>query len=98
MTQTSTIAQSYRTSTNDAVHRQTTEMGADRFARVFRHSGGGSGAIRIPTQTESSALTVFHKHWPQIGPVAQDRYRRGEVTNGLVTLEIALFDSSFVSK
>jgi hypothetical protein len=64
----------------------------------FDIPGGGSGSIRVPARDEATALAAFHRNWPQIAQVAGARYESGQLANGLVTLEIALFDLSFVGK
>lgn len=64
----------------------------------FDIPGGGSGRIRIPARDEVTALAAFHNSWPQIASAAASRYAQGEVDNGQVSLEIALFDPAFLGK
>jgi hypothetical protein len=64
----------------------------------FDIPGGGSGRIRVPARDEATALAAFHKNWTQIADQATWRYQRGELDNGQVSLDIALFDPSSVGK
>jgi hypothetical protein len=64
----------------------------------FDIPGGGAGCIRTPARNEATALAAFHKNWSQIAKEAAARYADGKADNGLVSLEMALFDSSFVGK
>jgi hypothetical protein len=57
----------------------------------FDVSGGRSGRIRIPAQDGASALETFHSKWPAIAEIATARAMRGEVVNGEVVLDIAMF-------
>jgi hypothetical protein len=52
---------------------------------------GGSGRIYIPAHDEATALAIFHLKWTAIGQEAAARYKRGDLENGEVVLDIAAF-------
>jgi hypothetical protein len=57
----------------------------------FDVPGGVSGRIHIPARDAATALATFYSKWADIAELATARRDSGDLQNGEVVLDIAMF-------